>query len=192
VLADARAAAWLALASLAVVLADARPAALLAPVSLAVVLADARPAAFLAFDSSSVVLADARPAAFLAPASSSVVLADARAAALLALASLVVMLADAPAAALLALAFLAVVRALCYSPLVLHSASSCPFTTHFLPTLLLPCFAVCFGHGTLSLLHSLPFPFAFKATQIVHGLFLPLVPELLASRPTSLTARPLC
>jgi hypothetical protein len=113
----------------------------------------------LALDSTSVVLADFRAAALLAPASSSVVLADARPAALLALAALVVVLADAPPAAWLALAFLAVVRALCYCALVLHSASSCPFPTHFLPTLLLPCFAVCFGHGTLSLLHSLLFAF---------------------------------
>jgi hypothetical protein len=56
---------------------------------------------------------------------------------------------------------------------------------------------VCFGHKTISLLtvHSLLFPIAFKAPLLVHGLFLPLVPELLGSpraRPTSLTVRPLC
>ena len=146
----------------------------------------------LAAASLAVVLAGARPAALLAPASDAVVLADARPDALLAPACLAVVLADAPTTALLALAFLAVVRALCHSPLVLHSASSCPFPTHFLPTLRLPCCAVCFGHGTLSLFRSLLFPFAFKVTLIVYGLFLPLVPELLASRPTSLTARPLC
>ena len=47
----------------AVVLADARPAALLALASSAVVLADARPSALLALALSAVVLADARPAA---------------------------------------------------------------------------------------------------------------------------------
>jgi hypothetical protein len=66
VLADARPAALLALASYVVVLADARPAALLALASYAVVLADARPAALLALSSYVVVLADARPAELLA------------------------------------------------------------------------------------------------------------------------------
>ena len=63
-------------------LTDARPAALLALASLAVVLADARPATLLALASLAVMLADARPAAFLATASYAVVLADARSAAL--------------------------------------------------------------------------------------------------------------
>ena len=56
-LADARPAALLAMASFAVVLADARPAALLAPASSAVVLADAPPAALLAAGSLAVVWA---------------------------------------------------------------------------------------------------------------------------------------
>jgi hypothetical protein len=75
VLADAPPAAWLALASFAVVLADARPAALLAHASSVVVLADARPAALLEPSFLAVVLADARPAALLALASAAVVLA---------------------------------------------------------------------------------------------------------------------
>ena len=56
-LADARPAAFLAVASLAGVLADA----------FAVVLADARPAALFAAAPLAVVLADARPAALLVP-----------------------------------------------------------------------------------------------------------------------------
>ncbi len=111
VLADARPTAFLALASYAVVLAEARPATLLAPASCAVVLADGRPAALLAGTSSAVVLADARPAALLALASLAVVLADARPAALRALASLAVVLADARPAAFLALAPSSVVLA---------------------------------------------------------------------------------
>jgi hypothetical protein len=47
------------------------------------------------------------------------------------------------------------------------------------------------GQGTLSLLHSLLFAFAFEATLLVIGLFLSLVFKLLAPRPTSLTAQPL-
>jgi hypothetical protein len=50
-------------ASSTVVLADARPAALLVLASLAVVLADAHPSALLALTSYAVVLKDARPAA---------------------------------------------------------------------------------------------------------------------------------
>jgi hypothetical protein len=57
--------------------------------------------------------------------------------------------------------------------------------------LLLLVFVVFLGRGTPSLLHSLLFAFAFEATVLVLGLFLPLVFKLLASRPTSLTAQPL-
>jgi hypothetical protein len=47
------------------------------------------------------------------------------------------------------------------------------------------------GRGTLSLLHSLLFAFAFEATLLVLGLFLSLLFKLLVSRPTSLTAQPM-
>jgi hypothetical protein len=64
------------------------------------------------------------------------------------------------------------------------ATSSCPFPASPLPLLLLSCCADCVGHGTLSLLHGLLFPLAFKATLLVLVLFLPLVFELLASCPT--------
>jgi hypothetical protein len=99
-------------------------------------------------------------------------------------------LADARPPALLAQAFLAVVRALC-APL-LHSASSSPRPALSLPTLCLPCRARSLGQRTLSLLlHSLSFSLVLNPFLLVFGHFLPLVFELLASRPTSLTARPL-
>ena len=65
-LADARAATALALASSAIVLADARAATALASASFAVVLADARAATALASASYAVVLTDAQPPAFSA------------------------------------------------------------------------------------------------------------------------------
>jgi len=87
------------------------------------------------------------------------------------------------------LAFLAAVRAL-YA-FFLGSLAACPTTTHsFFMLLLLG--RVCFlGRGTLSLLHSLFFAFAFEATLLVLGLFLSLVFKLLGPRPTSLSAQSL-
>ena len=169
-----RSAALLASASLAVVLVDARPAALLAPAPYVVVLADARPPALLAPASLAVVLADARPAALLAPASYAVVLADARPAAWLAPASLVVVLADAYPAAWLALASSAVVLADARPSVVLADAA-CPATAHFLSMLLLLGLVAFLGRGTLSILHSLLFAFAFKGTLLDLGLFLSLL-----------------
>jgi hypothetical protein len=163
----------LAFTSLAVVLADARSAALLAAASLAVVLADARSTALLAPASAAVVLADARPAAFLAPTSLAVVLADAWAIALLAQSQDSAMLARACSLALPTLAFLAVVRALC--ALVLPRFAACPTTALSFFMLLLLGVVVFLGRGTLSLLHSLLFAFAFEATLLVLGLFLPLL-----------------
>jgi hypothetical protein len=137
-----------------------------------------------------VVLADACPAAFLALASYAVVIEDACPAAFLALASYAVVLADACPPALFTPASYAVVWALC-APL-LDSASSCPRTVQSLPTLCLPCRVRSLGQRTISLLHSLPFPRALNPFLLVLGLFLSLVFELLASRPTvaSLTVRP--
>jgi hypothetical protein len=57
--------------------------------------------------------------------------------------------------------------------------------------LLLLGLVVFLGPGTLSLLHSLLFAFAWDATLLVLGLFLALFFKLLAPRPTSLSAQPL-
>jgi hypothetical protein len=75
---------------------------------------------------------------------------------LFAAASLAVVLADAQRIAFNR--FSAVVLALC--AVFLHSSSAPPFPSLSFPTLLLCCPAACIGHGTLSLLYSLLFPFA--------------------------------
>jgi hypothetical protein len=87
------------------------------------------------------------------------------------------------------LAFLAVVRALC--ALVLRSFAACPATAHSFFMLLLVGLNAVLGQGTLSLLHSLLFAFALEVAQLVLGLLFSLVFELLAPRPTSLSAQPL-
>jgi hypothetical protein len=87
------------------------------------------------------------------------------------------------------LAFLAVVRALC--ALVLHSFTAVPAAAHTFSMLLLLGLVAFLGRGTLSLLHSLLFAFAFEATLLVLALFLSLPFKILVSRPTSLTAQPM-